>query len=125
MADQDATTTWTAVSSDFAWARLEIPPPPDRLPPGTESGLFEFAFSRILLVRYKSDSEIGAELNRDLFGVVRREIRSFPIPDDYTAIELRTNAHYPTNPVRRSRMLIANDTDRKIVVVDHKNHKDQ
>ena len=123
MADQDATTGWTRVSPDFAWAILEIPPPPADVPAGTEADLFGFAFDRVLLVRYKTDSDIGAELNRDLFGVVRREIRGFPIPEDYTAIELRTNAHHPTNPVRRSRMLIANDTDRTIAVVDHKYHE--
>jgi hypothetical protein len=125
MAEQGpANATWRVVNRDLAWTELPVPPPPDEPPGGADRALFEFAFNRILLVRYKSDSDIGQELNRDLFGTVRRAIPEFALPERYRGIEVRTNAHLPTNPARRSRLIAVNDEDETITVVDHKQHQD-
>jgi hypothetical protein len=100
------------------------PPPPDRRD-DPRAGIFDSPFSAIVLVRVKSDSEIGRAAHNDMLGLIRgtrmpdearreleeagpRERREDTfaqlrrlIPDDARFVLMRGNAEVPANPVRR------------------------
>jgi hypothetical protein len=103
------------------------PPPPDRRD-DPRSGIFDSPFSAIVLVRVKSDSEVGRAAHNDMLGLIRgtrmpdearRELEEGPrerrddtfaelrrlIPDDARFVLMRGNAEVPANPVRRMAVL--------------------
>jgi hypothetical protein len=124
------------------------PPPPDRRD-DPRFGIFDSPFSAIVLVRVKSDSEIGRAAHNDLLGLVRgtrmpdearRELEESEslrarredtfaqlrelIPEDSRFVLMRGNAEVPANPVRRMAVLAVVANPGLVLGFDYKDKPD-
>jgi hypothetical protein len=124
------------------------PPPPDRRD-DPRFGIFDSPFSAIVLVRVKSDSEIGRAAHNDLLGLIRgtrmpdearreleesesprarredtfAELRGL-IPEDSRFVLMRGNAEVPANPVRRMAVLAVVANPGLVLGFDYKDKPD-
>jgi hypothetical protein len=132
--EQAAATEWRELHPHLAIAIVDNPvadrsqPPPPGRRDDPRFGIFDSPFSAIVLVRVKSDSEIGRAAHNDLLGLIRgtrmpdearRELEELPrerredtfaqlrrlIPEDSRFVLMRGNAEVPANPVRRMAVL--------------------
>jgi hypothetical protein len=123
------------------------PPPPDRRD-DPRSGIFDSPFSALVVVRVKSDSNIGRAAHNDMLGLIRgtrvpaeaqRELDEVPskrredtfaelrelIPEDARFVLMRGNAEVPANPVRRMSVMGVVKNPGLVLGFDYKDKPDR
>ena len=125
---------WRRLNRDLAWAAVY---PPDRTEGDAPLPIdpFDFAFSVIILVCYKSDTDTGRAAHNNLLGVLSGEERALrgievdrgmllPLTVEGLRFTLvHTNAQVPANPKHKAMVLGVNMADSSITGFDYK-HRD-
>jgi hypothetical protein len=132
-----------AIVDELVNDRTQPEPPSDDEKDDPRYGIFDFPFKALVIVRVKSDSNIGRAAHNDLLGLIRgtrvpdeaqRDFDDTPnqrrddtlgqlrklIPDDAQFVLLRGNAEVPANPVRRTAALAVTNNPGLVLGFEYK-----